>query len=56
MRCPRWLPAMLALCAPGCAVIAAETFPARPIRLIVPSGAGGVTDVLGRVEIGRAHV
>lgn len=49
MRCLRWLPAMLALCAPACAVIAAENFPARPIRLIVPSGAGGVTDVLGRV-------
>jgi tripartite-type tricarboxylate transporter receptor subunit TctC len=28
---------------------AADTFPSRPIRMIVPSGAGGVTDVLGRV-------
>ena len=28
---------------------AAEDYPARPIRMIVPSGAGGVTDVLGRV-------
>ena len=34
---------------------AADTFPSRPIRMIVPTGAGGVTDVLGR-EIGRAHV
>ena len=28
---------------------AADTFPARPVRMIVPSGAGGVTDVLGRI-------
>ena len=28
---------------------AADKFPSRPIRMIVPSGAGGVTDVLGRV-------
>ena len=27
---------------------AAETFPARPIRLIIPAGAGGITDILGR--------
>ena len=30
-------------------VFAADTFPSRPIRMIVPTGAGGVTDVLGRV-------
>ena len=29
--------------------VAADTFPSRPIRMIVPTGAGGVTDVLGRV-------
>ncbi len=28
---------------------AADNFPSRPIRMIVPSGAGGVTDVLGRI-------
>ncbi len=28
---------------------AADNYPSRPIRMIVPSGAGGVTDVLGRV-------
>jgi tripartite-type tricarboxylate transporter receptor subunit TctC len=28
---------------------AAETYPSHPIRMIVPTGAGGVTDVLGRV-------
>jgi tripartite-type tricarboxylate transporter receptor subunit TctC len=29
--------------------MAAETYPSRPVRLIVPAGAGGVTDILGRV-------
>jgi tripartite-type tricarboxylate transporter receptor subunit TctC len=28
---------------------AAESYPSRPIRLIIPSGAGGITDILGRV-------
>jgi len=28
---------------------AADNYPARPVRMIVPSGAGGVTDILGRV-------
>lgn len=30
-------------------VQAADNYPSRPIRMIVPTGAGGVTDVLGRV-------
>ena len=38
----------LALVAPLSAVTAAEKFPSRPIRLIIPSGAGGITDILGR--------
>jgi tripartite-type tricarboxylate transporter receptor subunit TctC len=29
-------------------VTAAETYPARPVRLIIPSGAGGITDIIGR--------
>ncbi|MBC7779751.1 MAG: tripartite tricarboxylate transporter substrate binding protein [Proteobacteria bacterium] len=29
--------------------IGAEAYPSRPIRMIVPTGAGGVTDTLGRV-------
>ena len=28
---------------------AADAFPSRPIRMIVPSGAGGITDILARV-------
>jgi len=28
---------------------AAEKYPARPVRMIIPSGAGGITDILGRV-------
>ena len=28
---------------------AAEKFPSRPVRIIIPSGAGGITDILGRV-------
>jgi tripartite-type tricarboxylate transporter receptor subunit TctC len=36
------------LCAP-LAAGAAEKFPVRPVRIIIPSGAGGITDILGRV-------
>jgi tripartite-type tricarboxylate transporter receptor subunit TctC len=28
---------------------AAETYPSRPVRMIIPAGAGGITDILGRV-------
>jgi tripartite-type tricarboxylate transporter receptor subunit TctC len=31
------------------AALAAETFPNRPLRLVVPTGAGGVTDILARI-------
>jgi tripartite-type tricarboxylate transporter receptor subunit TctC len=27
----------------------APTYPSRPVRLIIPAGAGGITDILGRV-------
>jgi tripartite-type tricarboxylate transporter receptor subunit TctC len=43
-----WLAAALSLVAAGPAH-AAEAFPSRPVRMIVPAGAGGVTDILGRV-------
>jgi tripartite-type tricarboxylate transporter receptor subunit TctC len=29
--------------------MAVESYPARPVRMIIPAGAGGVTDILGRV-------
>lgn len=35
------------LCAP--LLVAAADYPSRPVRLIVPTGAGGITDILGRV-------
>jgi tripartite-type tricarboxylate transporter receptor subunit TctC len=47
MRVMRYLlPSVTLLAAP--LLYAAETFPSRPIRLIIPSGAGGITDILGR--------
>ena len=39
-------PALVALL-PG-AALAAETFPSRPIRIVIPFAAGGGTDVVGR--------
>lgn len=41
----RWL-ITAALIAP--ALHAAENYPNRPIRMIIPSGAGGITDIIGR--------
>ena len=37
--------AVLAVCAPA----AAQTFPARPVKLVVPYTPGGAADILGRV-------
>lgn len=40
------LPAGLGLARPA---LAQERFPARPIRMVIPVGVGGVTDVVGRI-------
>jgi tripartite-type tricarboxylate transporter receptor subunit TctC len=40
---------------PAAAAGAAETFPSRPIRLIVPFPAGGGTDIVGRVLGQKLH-
>ena len=42
-----------ALCACAFGAIAAESYPSRPVRMIIPAGAGGVTDILGRVIAGK---
>lgn len=47
IRCVRVLMAALALA--GIAIAQAQTYPARPIRLIVPFGAGSGTDVVARL-------
>ena len=40
--------AYVALVVTSGAANAADSFPSRPIRLIIPSGAGGITDILAR--------
>lgn len=45
----KWLIATAVLSAPALTAEAAESYPTRPIRMIIPSGAGGITDILGRV-------
>jgi tripartite-type tricarboxylate transporter receptor subunit TctC len=39
---------IVALAAVAPAGHAADAYPSRPIRMIIPSGAGGITDILGR--------
>jgi len=44
-----WLIAAALQPAPMLQAEAAESYPSRPVRMIIPSGAGGITDILGRV-------
>src|SRR5262245_57567760 len=49
MEKPPRLAVALAACLLAAAAGAAEKYPSRPVRIIIPSGAGGITDILGRV-------
>ena len=49
MKILLWLGALTATLGVVPITRAAESYPARPIRLIIPAGAGGITDILGRV-------
>ncbi|MGZ8156326.1 MAG: tripartite tricarboxylate transporter substrate binding protein, partial [Burkholderiales bacterium] len=40
-------------CAAMTGALAAESYPTRPVRMIIPAGAGGITDILGRVVAAR---
>ena len=37
------------LCCALAAAVCAQQYPSRPVRMIIPSGAGGITDILGRI-------
>jgi tripartite-type tricarboxylate transporter receptor subunit TctC len=48
-----WLLVGASLFGPALQAQAAAAYPSRPIRMIVPSGAGGITDILARVVAAR---
>ena len=47
-RLPRIAAALAALCT-VCAPAGAQTYPAKPVRFIIPFPPGGPTDILGRI-------
>jgi tripartite-type tricarboxylate transporter receptor subunit TctC len=52
-RSAGWALVAAALFGPKPEAVAAEAYPSHPIRLIVPTGAGGITDILARVIAAR---
>lgn len=49
MRITGWLLAVTASLALVMAANAADSYPSPPVRMIIPSGSGGITDILGRI-------